>query len=445
MPNVYNQDDIPRYLAEIAGDDEELGQHLITCLGKALRKEGYWIEPINELPADAPDFMREKWHTNTRWHRFIPNTRLDGQVRHIADWIKAAMVNNEAWLEDIDDKGRPKILVQTGTMEQAINKANKAMAANRQKAGAINIGEDGINLRGEMELDNGFRIVRLFTPGALDLESQMLGHCIGDGAYDAKVKGSQCAYYSLRDKNEKSHATFEINTATMGLLQCKGKQDVPPIGKYMSYARQFIERKQYNLIGSASETGLIETGLIKEGGKYYDIYHLPENWEVLNLDLSGTKIKTLPNGLKVHALFLNGVSIDALPEDLEVEYLSLDTDQIRILSKGAKVGSLRLSGPAPIDTLPEGVKIRGKIYHDGAIIELPSASKNSKILSSAAISPEQERNAQREGCLPLAEALHHLGEVLHKAKLHLCDKHHFHIPLLHHRSKDGKSQDPPPR
>ncbi|HEX3983648.1 MAG TPA: hypothetical protein VHX12_08135, partial [Acidisoma sp.] len=156
---------------------------MVTALHRALLKYEDNLRRVTSLPADAPEWMREKWPQGGPYYEFIPDERLSRQVRHIADWIRSAMVNQESWLLNIDAQGKPVSLVKLGTMEAALNKANKAMTRGVSAPAAPAEGDTAT----VMTLSNGFQIVELLTPAALDHETALMGHCIGRGAYDAKL------------------------------------------------------------------------------------------------------------------------------------------------------------------------------------------------------------------------------------------------------------------
>jgi hypothetical protein len=79
-----------------------------------------------------------------------------------------------------------------------------------------------------------------------------------------------------------------------------------------------------------------------------------------NLDLSGSPIKSLPQGLTVgKSLYLKSTNIKELPQDLKVGFdLDLSNTPIKSLPQGLKVGfSLRLSNTR-IESLPQDLKVR---------------------------------------------------------------------------------------
>ena len=382
--NVWNDDDITCYLHKAARGHQLLGNYLEIALHRALLKHKDCLQPVTSLPVDAPDWMRRKWPADGPYVQFVPNDHLDSQVRYVSDWIAAALAREEAWLQDVDEQGRPRKLA-VGSLEAALAKAAKAMVQQRNY-----VPEDNGDTRSVMEFPRGFRIVQLLSPAALDVEGCILGHCIGDGAYDDELCKGNAAFYSLRDGSNRPHATFNIDIETNVLKQCKGKENKPPAYKYMPFVKAFVERGNFGLNEAASHTGLI-----KAGTNYHSIFHLPENLEITtNLDLRDTSLTSLPAGLKIRGyLDLRRTAIKILPANLWVgKYLDLSNTSITELPEGLRVGlyldlsntlitelperlcvggGLNLSGTA-INVLPENINVGGYLnVRDALITELP--------------------------------------------------------------------------
>ncbi len=120
------------------------------------------------------------------------------------------------------------------------------------------------------DFKNGMKFRQLLTPDALDAESKMMGHCVGDGGYDEGVKKGTTQIYSLRDENEEAHATLEVENNEV--KQCKGKENKRPIEKYTPYIQTFVDIKKFKPDGD-----FIGMGLIKDdrNGKVYKINNIP--------------------------------------------------------------------------------------------------------------------------------------------------------------------------
>jgi hypothetical protein len=249
--------------------------------------------------------------------------------------------------------------VKIGSLGQAEAEADKAMRRFAFKAAAAPYVE-GEGEESVMTFDDGGRIVRLLTPVALDRESAMMGHCVGQGAYDAAVRDRSRIIYSLRDREGKAHVTFEVQADGNELLQCKGKQNAPPVEKYMPQVRAFTERSGFVLKESARMTGLVQD----ESGRCHSILALPDGLSVGgNLDLYGTAVTALPEGLRVGGnLDLHGTAVTALPEGLSVgRDLNLRGTNITALPTRLSVGGDLDLEDTKITALPDGLSVGGNL------------------------------------------------------------------------------------
>jgi hypothetical protein len=97
------------------------------CLERALRKGPEGLQRLTALPPDAPGWLQSKFQDGVSFYHFVPNAAPESRVRHVADWIEAARVNNEHWLQRCDSMGRPLKLLKIGSLAQAEAEADKAM------------------------------------------------------------------------------------------------------------------------------------------------------------------------------------------------------------------------------------------------------------------------------------------------------------------------------
>ena len=360
MPaNLIDPHSISAYLESFLPSDPQATSLLKLALGKNLGKRPENLQEIHELPEDSPDWLRAKWPEGGPYHQFVADSGLNDKVQHIADWLKVAVQNQEHWLGRVDNTGKPFLFININSLEEAYSEADKAMRQLNQKH-AAQLAPEGEGEKTVMELNNGFRIVQLLTPSALDREGFAMGHCIGQGAYDKRLKNSSRQYFSLRDNKNEPHVSIEVDVASHAVTQCQGKENKPPVGKYLPYLQAYLRQEKYKLEASANHTGLVEAD-----GEYHDIYNLPERLEVGGgLDLQGTGITRLPEGLKVGGnLYLQGTGITRLPEGLKVGggLLLHGTGITRLPERLEVGGDLYLHGTG-ITVLPEGLKIGGQVY-----------------------------------------------------------------------------------
>ncbi len=235
----------------------------------------------------------------------------DEDIRHIVDWLKAAVFNDEPWLNNLDDRGRPKKLMKFSSIEDITKEANKAMLKAAQRLSAVRLVEDEELFK---ELNDGYYLVRLLTPASLDRESAQMQHCIGNGAYDAALTKPGNLYLSLRDKHGKAHATLEVNDGE--LVQLQGKQNIVPAQKYLDILIPSLKTTDWQINIPARILGHI----IDVNGEWYKLDELPNGLIVGgDLHLRHTNITHLPEGLNVGGhLDLRSTNITHLPKGLKV-------------------------------------------------------------------------------------------------------------------------------
>ncbi|MBO4625800.1 MAG: PcfJ domain-containing protein [Alphaproteobacteria bacterium] len=140
-----------------------------------------------------------------------------------------------------------------------------------------------------MTLSNGMLVYELTTPGALDFESDNMGHCVGRGAYDNGVAEGSIKIYSIRDARGEPHATLEVRDNKV--IQLKGKANKMPKKQYALAAREFVEKQHLNITHDK-----IHFGFICIDGEDYDLFDLPKKLVVDgDLNLSNLGLSELPD------------------------------------------------------------------------------------------------------------------------------------------------------
>ncbi|KQS84841.1 PcfJ domain-containing protein [Rhizobium sp. Leaf383] len=130
-------------------------------------------------------------------------------VTHVCDWLSTAVIECYPWLMRQDDQQRPVKLMKAGSLERLVHEADKAEA--RLRSGLPHyLSLSANDERYERELGAGYTLVRLLTRDALDVESERMRHCIGNGAYDENLSDGGHLYYSVRDEHGQPKATLEI-------------------------------------------------------------------------------------------------------------------------------------------------------------------------------------------------------------------------------------------
>lgn len=247
------------------------------------------------------------------WWDPMPNTM---QLSHIIDWLVADLQAGARWLENVDEQGRPRKLLKCKTFEDLEREANKAMDR-RNGQQAKTLGPDDESL--VADLGDGYTLVQMLTPEALDLESARMHHCIGHGAYDQRLKTGWSRFMSVRDRKRRPAATIELRRESNGrwsIRQIEGKRNERPPCEVMDVIRTHATKRNWRdlhywwPVVDASD-----------GGEY-DIDRIPAGATVFSLDISQATVETvgrfeLPPDLTVlgDASIVDGIEI---PERLTV-------------------------------------------------------------------------------------------------------------------------------
>ena len=300
------------------------------------------------------------------------------EVSHIADWLRAALVNNEAWLTHMDAKDRPRKLMKFAAIAQITQEADKAMMKANQKLLGIRLVEGDEEIVAELE--SGYFVVRLLTPAALDRESANMQHCIGNGGYDEKLDGSKFQYLSLRDPSGKPHATVELEKSfdDFWVKQLQGKQNAAPLPKYLVELISYFE--QARIWHEFAHQRLSEHDVVMSAsGELFSIYDLPDTFESKGLMyLTEKQITKLPSNLIVNGrLFIDSTPLTHLEGKIHVKGdLIANDSNLQKLSGDVKIdGTLNLSGSA-IEVIPDDLEVFDFwVSHCGNFKKLPANLK----------------------------------------------------------------------
>lgn len=269
--NIINPLYVASYLKDFALN-ENVAELLVIALENPLKKRPENIRVVPELPEDAQEWLKSKWDKYSEWHEFYPrkDIRLAGKVAIIARWLYSAVQNNEEWLKKLDAKGRPKKLVNIGTLDQALHIAKKYEDHVKSKYDPESKTDImDVDISFVDNVSNDIHVVKLLTPKALDRESDFLGHCIGNDGYDSALLNRESVFYSFRDIENKPLMTLQADYLTKRLVQCRTKNNGRAKDKLLECLNVFA--KKY---GIYSHEMVCDFYLFAHGQFSNDIYDL---------------------------------------------------------------------------------------------------------------------------------------------------------------------------
>ncbi len=263
VPVDVNKTDLPDWAKDVLARGDTVYEFDGTRMSDKLKDE---ITTVRDYLYDIATTYVDKVGTTAKNTKRKPKIRYDFlKTNNEYQTFEMALVAAHVWHEKI-----------AAGLEQRL-KSKKILEKSLQDAEFV------------MELPGNMAAYKLTTSAALDFEGEYMGHCVGRGGYDDGVADGTMQIYSIRDERGEPHVTFEVHGNS--IKQVKGKQNKRPVAKYMPAVKAFVQVNNFDIDGDATNTGLI-----KQGGKYYDIFHLPRGFVVNgNLDLSDMDLTELPD------------------------------------------------------------------------------------------------------------------------------------------------------
>ena len=162
----------------------------------------------------------------------------------IPDWATKGAEQGDLYIVQLDDELQEQVSQVIDYLESEVTNHNLAripfeVAAQRSKEWHQRLATSADTSTGPTQAKlvkaypDGYKWVLLTTQACLDHEGNVMGNCVGGGAYDAGIAAGTMQIYSLRDRANDSHVTMAIQNGAF--REVKGKQNKVPIAKYRPY------------------------------------------------------------------------------------------------------------------------------------------------------------------------------------------------------------------
>jgi hypothetical protein len=288
------------------------------------------IEPLVRcsLARIAANRLREEYPKlpGEGWMSALPSEQ---QEYHILDWFVSSLIADDgdgaAWLLNVDSAGNPKKLMKCSSYDDLMREADRWFD---KRHGAMAKALSPDDEETIADLSDGYSLVQMLTPEALDLESHRMHHCVGHGSYDGKLKAGWGRFLSLRDSKGRPVVTIELRQESNGrwsVQQIEGKRNARPAREIMDVVRDYaidrdwLDREFFWPVVRASD------------GVFHDVDRIPEGATLRgDLDVGDAVFDTLgpfdlPTDLTVEGNMLISARM-RLPERLTVcGYLQIDS------------------------------------------------------------------------------------------------------------------------
>ncbi|PRA85926.1 hypothetical protein CQ054_10685 [Ochrobactrum sp. MYb29] len=165
---------------------------------------------------------------------------------YILNWLRLSVRENAAWLQDVDASGRPRRLLFAPLFIDLEREADRDT-----DAGCVELAKT-LNENDEMtvgDFDGGYRVVRLLTNKAVDLEAGRMRHYVGQGEDRDRFESGEEAYYSLRRPDGFPVATLEVELPAEGpgiLMHIAGHRNSSASDEYLAILLPWLERQGWD-------------------------------------------------------------------------------------------------------------------------------------------------------------------------------------------------------
>lgn len=247
------------------------------------------IAMVSQIPDGSPDWLVQKVHAGQPVYQITVTPEFTETVNSVVDWL-----NN--WCAE-----NPGSRINY-TWEQAVKDSHRW---HKELARGKSFGDETFDDPGIatiVEYPDGARWVDVQTEVCLKREGGRMGHCVG--SYHDRVSGGSTKIFSLRDAKNRPHVTIRVENANPvywhpesdqlslpladsggSIAEVKGKQNQPPVARYLSYVKDFITRFNVGMEDSAlydlEKSGLYWSGntvkTLSEIAVVYKKY--PSGWQ----------------------------------------------------------------------------------------------------------------------------------------------------------------------
>lgn len=249
IKDEFEGNSIAKYLKHFADNlgSEEAKTTFIKKLSKLFINDERFLYAVRQLPANAPDWAKKAMDDGQLMY-FKPTQELDNNMEHLVHYVAAIE-------QDLQDQNKEKqVLAQrelagfnkAESLDIIVTKSNEYFKRGSKKAGRSEEGTKEI-----LDSGDGYRWLLLLDAEAYKREGKTLQNCIGSIWTREKAKREGKEIVVLRGPSNDSHVAARIDNRSHAIEEMKGKNNAPPIDKYMPYVIHFVNNMKLTLGGGA--------------------------------------------------------------------------------------------------------------------------------------------------------------------------------------------------
>lgn len=289
----YNDVSIFNYLNKHAQNigTQQGKDFFVKKLSKLLLNAPKWHNDVRQLPPDAPEWAHEGLKAHNLVY-FAPDEDLEDIVSNISHYIAALEQDaNQTQNRDANVIANRELqsIPKIETLDLFQNKANEYFKRGSKKAG-----RDVSGLKEVLDAGNGFTWYELIDEHAFKREGKALQNCIGTHYTAAKCRAENTRIFVL--KTPVNETVVGLRIKDHNFQEAKGKNNKPPIAKYMPYVGKFINNFHIRVRGSQND--------LTNAGYIYIENSLLSIPEAIKKHVQSKKLFDLSKGMSVHTVIV---------------------------------------------------------------------------------------------------------------------------------------------
>lgn len=263
IENVVNGFSVKKYIQQnIAGiSDPTIAQQLAKKLQTFLINDERFLHQLTKLPHNAPDWAQQALQRGDLMF-FAPTPELGDVMSNIAHYIEAAIENTKSPDNNIVVRAKQELnaIPKIQNLDLLGQKANQYFATASKTTSRDTEGMQPLNEY------NGWIWYKLVSEEAFKREGNVLQNCIGKHWTKAKTDSEGNTIYILRSSSDDS--VVAIRARGKDIQEIKGKNNKPPVAKYMGYVFNFIKDTTLEVSNSQAKSELKRAGYWVFGNKF---------------------------------------------------------------------------------------------------------------------------------------------------------------------------------
>ena len=268
---------------------DEARQMWTKKLSKLLMNDERFLHALREVPQGAPEWAATAV-ANGELMFFMPSDSLKDNIDNLSHYLNA--LENDIVGKDADAKARAQREFQAfpkaAKLDDLITKANEYFSRGSHTEARA---QEGMTKM--FSTADGYTWWKLDTADAFKREGATLQNCIGSHWTKARTDSAKCSILVLRDPSQNSVVAARIKNDKHSLDEMKGKNNKPPVQKYMPSVQELISHFKLDVTGSAESD-------IRNTGYYYHNKKLYTKAQAIAALMPKTiPITTLSNGMKL--------------------------------------------------------------------------------------------------------------------------------------------------